>query len=206
MRRTTWTTWFLLQLCGRELLDRERRAAEWRLKSAKFPTLKTLDDFDFAAQPSLNKVLVAELMRGEFVDRRESVILVGNSGTGKTHLAAQTCRRGKRVRFYRVYARTDVGRATFILGTLIARKKAVPMLVVMPFGHAVPFGGPGDNAQMFEQHLLEDVMPAVEVVFRTAAGRESRAVVGLSMGWSTWTGSATSGRSAPRSRATSPPG
>jgi DNA replication protein DnaC len=97
---------FLLQLCERELLDRERRAAERRLKAAKFPTLKTLDDFDFAAQPSLNKVLVAELMRGEFVDRRESVILVGNPGTGKTHLAtalaAQACRRGKKVRFYRV--------------------------------------------------------------------------------------------------------
>lgn len=97
---------FLLQLCERELLDRERRAAERRLKAAKFPTLKTLDDFDFTAQPSLNKVLVAELMRGEFVDRRESVILVGNPGTGKTHLAtalaAQACRRGKKVRFYRV--------------------------------------------------------------------------------------------------------
>lgn len=97
---------FLLQLCERELLDRERRAADRRLKAAKFPTLKTLDDFDFAAQPSLNKVLVAELMRGEFVDRRESVILVGNPGTGKTHLAtalaAQACRRGKKVRFYRV--------------------------------------------------------------------------------------------------------
>lgn len=97
---------FLLRLCERELLDRERRAADRRLKAAKFPTLKTLDDFDFAAQPSLNKVLVAELMRGEFVDRRESVLLVGNPGTGKTHvataLAAQACRRGKRVRFYRV--------------------------------------------------------------------------------------------------------
>lgn len=97
---------FLLQVCERELLDRERRAADRRLKAAKFPTLKTLDDFDFAAQPSLSRVLVAELMRGEFVDRRESVILVGNPGTGKTHLAtalaAQACRRGKKVRFYRV--------------------------------------------------------------------------------------------------------
>ena len=60
---------FLLQLCERELLERERRAADRRLKAAKFPTLKTLDDFDFAAQPSLNEVLVAELMRREFVDR-----------------------------------------------------------------------------------------------------------------------------------------
>ena len=97
---------YLLQLCELELLDRERRAADRRLKAAKFPSIKSLDDFDFAAQPSLNKVLVSELMRSEFVDRRESVILVGHPGTGKTHLAiclaAEACRRGKSVRFVRV--------------------------------------------------------------------------------------------------------
>ena len=74
---------FLLQLTELELLDRERRAAERRLKAARFPTVKTLEDFDFAAQPSLNKVLVAELMRCEFIDRREAVILIGSPGTGK---------------------------------------------------------------------------------------------------------------------------
>ena len=97
---------FLLQLVELELLDRERRAAERRLKAARLPTVKTLEDFDFAAQPSLNRVLVAELMRCEFIDRRESVILLGSPGTGKTHvavaLAAEACRRGKRVRFWRV--------------------------------------------------------------------------------------------------------
>jgi DNA replication protein DnaC len=97
---------FLLQLTELELLDRERRAAERRLKAARFPTLKTLEDFDFAAQPSLNRVLFAELMRCEFIDRRESVILLGSPGTGKAHLAtalaAEACRRGKRVRFWRV--------------------------------------------------------------------------------------------------------
>jgi DNA replication protein DnaC len=97
---------FLLQLTELELLDRERRAAERRLKAARLPTVKTLEDFDFAAQPSLNRVLVAELMRCEFIDRRESVILLGNPGTGKSHLAialaAEACRRGKRVRFWRV--------------------------------------------------------------------------------------------------------
>lgn len=97
---------FLLQLTELELLDRERRAAERRLKAARLPTLKTLEDFDFAAQPSVNKLLVAELMRCEYLERRESVILIGNPGAGKTHLAislaAEACRRGKKVRFWRV--------------------------------------------------------------------------------------------------------
>lgn len=74
---------FLLQLCELELIERERRAADRRLKSACFPTHKTLDSFDFKAQPSLNKVLITELMRGEYIDQRENILLVGNSGTGK---------------------------------------------------------------------------------------------------------------------------
>jgi len=73
---------FLLQLCELELLDREKRSAVRRLKDARFPNTKTLEDFDFAAQPSLNRVLISELMRGEYLDRRECVILVGNPGTG----------------------------------------------------------------------------------------------------------------------------
>ena len=74
---------FLLQLCELELLEREKRAADRRLKAACFPNYKTLEDFDFAAQPSLSRVLISELMRGVFIERRESVILVGNPGTGK---------------------------------------------------------------------------------------------------------------------------
>ena len=97
---------FLLQLCELELLDRERRAAERRLKAAKFPAPKTLETFDFKAQPSLNKLLVLELMRCEYIDKRENILLVGNSGTGKTHvataLAMAACGGGKRVRFFRV--------------------------------------------------------------------------------------------------------
>ena len=97
---------FLLQLCELELVEREQRAAERRLKAARFPTFKTLEGFNFGAQPSLNKVLVAELMRCAYLDQRESVILLGNPGTGKTHLATalamEACRRGKRVRFWRV--------------------------------------------------------------------------------------------------------
>jgi len=97
---------FLLRLCEREAADREQRAAERRLKAAKFPVVKTLDTFDFKAQPSINQALIRELLRGEYIDKRENVLFVGNSGTGKTHLATAlafaACRRGDRVRFYTV--------------------------------------------------------------------------------------------------------
>ena len=97
---------FLLQLCELELIDREKRAAERRLKAARFPTYKTLENFDFTAQPSVNKTLVGELMRCVWIEQRENVLLVGNPGTGKTHiataLAVEACGRGKRVRFCRV--------------------------------------------------------------------------------------------------------
>jgi DNA replication protein DnaC len=96
---------YLLQLLELELLDREKRAAERRLKAAKFPTIKSLENFDFSARPSVNKMLVAELVRCEFIDKRENVLLVGNPGTGKSHLAtalaAEACARGYKVRFYR---------------------------------------------------------------------------------------------------------
>src|SRR5439155_11229149 len=60
---------YLLQPTELEVLDRERRAAERRLKAARFPAAKTLEDFDFAAQPSLDEVLVAELMRWAVSER-----------------------------------------------------------------------------------------------------------------------------------------
>ena len=60
---------------------------ERRIKAARFPTVKSLDSFDFKAILSLNKTLVLELARCEYVDRRENIIALGNSGTGKTHAA-----------------------------------------------------------------------------------------------------------------------
>lgn len=103
--RTDYPT-YLLRLTERELIDRERRAAERRIKAAKFPVIKTLDSFDFSAQPSINEAVLRELMSGEYIDRRENVLLVGNSGTGKTHLAIalgfSACSQGRRVRFFTV--------------------------------------------------------------------------------------------------------
>ena len=97
---------FLLQLVELEMIEREQRASERRLKAAKFAYHKSLDEFDFASQPSLNKPLVLELMRGDYLDGRENILLVGASGTGKTHVATAlgmaACSQGKRVRFFRV--------------------------------------------------------------------------------------------------------
>ncbi len=97
---------FLLQLCERELTDRQQRAMQRRIKAAKFPSHKTIESFKFDAQPGINESLVRELLTGEFIDRRENVLLMGNSGTGKTHLATAlglaACHEGRRVRFFGV--------------------------------------------------------------------------------------------------------
>ena len=94
---------YLLRLCELELIERERRTIERRIKAAKFPATKSLDSFDFAAIPSLNKALTMELARGEFIDRRENVIALGPSGTGKTHVALglglAACQKGRKVGF-----------------------------------------------------------------------------------------------------------
>lgn len=97
---------YLLALCELELVDRERRAAERRLKAARFPTSKTLEEFDFNVQSSINKPLVLELAKGDWIDKRENLLLIGASGTGKTHLATalalSACLQGRKVKFYRV--------------------------------------------------------------------------------------------------------
>src|SRR5690606_15645703 len=78
---------YLARLVELELVDRERRIVERRIKAARFPAAKSLDSFEFAAIPKLNKMLVLELARCEWIERRENVIALGPSGTGKTHVA-----------------------------------------------------------------------------------------------------------------------
>jgi DNA replication protein DnaC len=94
---------FLLRLVEAEMLDRDRRATERRIKAAKFTVVKSLETFDYLAIPSLNKKLVLELARCEWIERQENVLCLGNSGTGKTHIALSlglaACQRGVRVRF-----------------------------------------------------------------------------------------------------------
>ncbi len=81
---------------------------------------------------------------------------------------------------------TMAGCANYILDNLIAEGRAEPMIVVMPFGHAVPFTAPMDqqtnNSALFEEYLRKDVLPGMEQRYRVAPGRERRAIIGLSMG------------------------
>ena len=94
---------YLLRLSELEMIDRHHRMVDRRIKAARFSTTKSLDTFDFLAIPSLNKPLVLELARCEYIDRNGNVIAVGNSGTGKTHVALglglAACQRGLSVGF-----------------------------------------------------------------------------------------------------------
>ena len=94
---------YLVRLAELELIDRERRMVERRTRQARFPAVKSLDSFDFKVLPSLNKMLVQELARCEYVERRENVIALGPSGTGKTHIALglglAACQKGLAVGF-----------------------------------------------------------------------------------------------------------
>ncbi len=140
---------FLLQLAELELIEREKKGAERRIREAGFPVLKTLDGFDFAAIPSLNKRLVLELARCEYIDRRENVLAVGNAGTGKTHIATAlgmvACHEGYKVKFF-----TAAGLVTTLMEAhsekaLLRFKKQLSrrnLVIVDEFGY-VPFSKMG---------------------------------------------------------------
>jgi DNA replication protein DnaC len=94
---------YLLALVEAEVQHREANAERKRIALARFPTLKTLDTFDFSAIPAVNKQAIVELAQGRYLEANENVVFLGPTGTGKTHCAiaigAAACRQGKRVRF-----------------------------------------------------------------------------------------------------------
>lgn len=94
---------YLLELCEYELGVRDENNRKIRLRKARFPILKTLDNFDFASIPSLNKALILQLAQGGYLKETENIIFLGGIGTGKTHLAislgAQACQQNKKVKF-----------------------------------------------------------------------------------------------------------
>ncbi len=97
---------FLCCLFEQEIQSREENTRKDRLSRAKFPAVKTLDQFRFDEIPTLDKSTMLQLFKGEYLEAAENVVLLGGHGTGKTHLAValgvQACTEGKRVRFYSV--------------------------------------------------------------------------------------------------------
>jgi DNA replication protein DnaC len=95
---------YLLRLTDLEVAQRSANALTARIKAAGFPVLKDLDTYDFSAMPSVPKAKIVELARGEWIEQKFNLCLLGNAGTGKTHLAIAlgqaACRAGKRVRFF----------------------------------------------------------------------------------------------------------
>ena len=95
---------FLATLLKSELDHREETLIARRIKQAKFPQVKSLETFDFTSMANLNKTKILALARGDYLNDKRHVILMGNSGTGKTHLATAlglcACQEGRKVRFY----------------------------------------------------------------------------------------------------------
>ena len=94
---------YLAELLSAEVDERERHTIERRIKESRLPRIKMLEDFDFSAAPLVSAPQIRELAEGGYINRAEPIIFIGDSGTGKTHLATglclAACRQKKRVRF-----------------------------------------------------------------------------------------------------------
>ncbi len=99
---------YLLALARQEVSQRHLNRQRQRIKAARFPLRKELAEFDFSVIPQLNKQRVVELARGDYISKVEPIIMVGNPGLGKTHIASAlalaACRQCHRVRFYNAAA------------------------------------------------------------------------------------------------------
>jgi DNA replication protein DnaC len=95
---------YLLGVLEQEIHQRENNRIQRGIRQACFPVIKTLENFEFKAVPSISKPKILKLMQGEYIGKKENIILVGSSGVGKTHIATalgyEACRQGMRVKFY----------------------------------------------------------------------------------------------------------
>ena len=182
---------YLLRLAELELIDRHHRMVARRIKAARFPALKSLDTFDFPAIPSVNRQLVTQLARCEYIERHENVIAIGNSGTGKTHIALglglAACQKGLTVGFTTAASLAHElmeARDEMRLLNLQKRLARLKLLIIDELGF-VPLSRTGSEllfevfSQRYERGLgPRDHQPAVrrvdrDVRFREADGRSA---------------------------------
>jgi DNA replication protein DnaC len=133
---------YLLRLTELEVAARASNAVTARIRAADFPVAKDFDTFDFTAVPSLSKPKVLELARGEWIEQRANVCLVGSPGTGKTHLATAlglaACRQGKRVRFTTAAAlvtRLEEAQKQYQLDRVLAGLERTDLLICDELGY-----------------------------------------------------------------------
>jgi len=133
---------YLLRLTEVEVSARASNAVQTRIRAADFPVVKDFDTFDFTAVPALSKPKVLELARGEWIEQRANVCLIGSPGTGKTHLATAlglaACRQGKRVRFYTAAAlvtRLEEAQKQYQLERLLGQLDKTDLLICDELGY-----------------------------------------------------------------------
>jgi DNA replication protein DnaC len=136
---------YLARVLEEEVLARETSGGRLRVKAARLPAVKTLDDFDFGFQRSVRKQVVAHLAQLDFVLETSNVIFLGPPGTGKTHLSialsVQAARRGHRVVFATAHQwvqRLDAAQRAGRLDAELDRLRRIPLLVCDEVGY-IPF-------------------------------------------------------------------
>ena len=133
---------YLLRLTELEVAARASNAVAARIRQAGFGVQKDFDTFDFSAVPGLNKPKLLELARGEWIEQRLNICLVGSPGTGKTHVATAlglaACRLGKRVRFTTAAAlvtRLEQAQKQYQLDRLLAQLDRADLLICDELGY-----------------------------------------------------------------------
>jgi DNA replication protein DnaC len=151
-REETWSYEDFLAAClEREVASRQTHGGEARIKAARFPQIKTLEDFDFTYQRSIRKEIVAHLGALDFVEAKDNVIFLGPPGTGKSHLAIglsiRACQAGHRVAFATAagwVARLADAHTAGRLQAELVRLGRYPLIVVDEVGY-IPFEAEAAN-------------------------------------------------------------